>query len=73
MSGLPRGGSPILAPDLRCSMTTCAICGEVITENEADAGDYCDTSTGEVHDHCLQEWQDDRDGRLADYYHDRNR
>ena len=54
-------------------MTTCAICGEVITENEADAGDYCDTSTGEVHDHCLQEWQDDRDGRLADYYHDRNR
>ena len=51
----------------------CAICGHVITEAEADAGDYVDTNTGEVHDHCLQEWERDASGRDADYYSDRNR
>ena len=51
----------------------CAICGHVITEAEADAGDYVDTNTGEVHDHCLQEWERDASGRAADYYSDRNR
>ena len=54
-------------------MTTCAICGEVITEAEAEAGDYVDTNTGEVHNRCLAEWESDADGRRADYYSDRNR
>ena len=48
----------------------CAICGHVITEAEAEAGDYVDTSTGEVHDHCLQEWERDASGRAADAAYD---
>ena len=54
-------------------MTTCAICGKAITEAEAEAGDYVDTNTGEVHNRCLAEWEHDAPNRAADYYSDRNR
>ena len=48
----------------------CCLCGDPITEDQAEAGDYVDTSTGEVHDRCLEEWENDADGRRADAAYD---
>ena len=46
---------------------TCAICGETIDEDDAEA---LDLNTGTVHGECLEEWESDEPNRAADYYHD---
>lgn len=45
----------------------CDLCGQVITEAEATAGDYVATTFGEWHDHCIELYERDRDCRAAAY------
>jgi hypothetical protein len=51
---------------------TCDLCGEPITDEQAEAGDYYDYSSGEYHAHCVNDALDDADGRRADYYQERD-
>ena len=46
---------------------TCAICGETIDEDDAEA---LDLNTGTVHGPCLEEWESDASGRRADAAYD---
>ena len=46
---------------------TCAICGETIDEDDAEA---LDLNTGTVHGPCLAEWESDASGRRADAAYD---
>ena len=54
------------------TLTTCTICGEPITEAQAEAGDYYDYSSGEYHAHCIDEVADDMVGQMQDYYQERD-
>lgn len=51
-------------------MTTCSICGKPIIEQDYEDGNCTDTDTGEVHDACLIEWQDDEEYRRGDEEYD---
>lgn len=44
----------------------CDLCGQVITEAEALAGDYWYTAYGEWHNHCIELYERERDQRAAD-------
>lgn len=44
----------------------CDLCGQVITEEEATAGDYVFTTFGEWHHHCIELYEREREGRAGD-------
>ena len=52
------------------SEPNCALCGKPITEQDDADNNYCETANGEYHVDCFNEWEDDADGRAADYYYD---
>ena len=53
-------------------MPICVLCGNPITEQDYEDGNYCDTELGEVHNGCLVEWQDDEEYRRGDEEYDRS-
>ena len=50
---------------------TCDLCGLPITEGDFETGNVVQTSLGNWHNDCINEWEDDTDDRRGDEAYDR--